>query len=279
MKTVVDFKNMKESSEKITMITAYDYPSAKLVEAAGTDIILVGDSLGMVVLGYDSTIPVTMADMIHHTKATRRGAKDTFIIVDMPFASYHISNSEVIKNAASLLQDASANAVKLEGAVFEQISLLTKVGIPVVAHLGLTPQAIGIDGTYKVKGKTEEEAQALIEDAKKAEAAGAFMLVLECVPDVLAQAITKVLKIPVIGIGASKNTDGQVLVFHDIVSYGIDRKSKFVKIYADMNKMVYGALTSFNEEVKGNLFPFPENTFQANYEEITFLYGGTNEDR
>ena len=262
MKTVIDFRKMKESGEKITMMTAYDYPSGKLVESAETDIILVGDSLGMTILGYESTMPVTIDDMVHHAKATRRGARETFIIADMPFASYHLSDSEVVKNATRLLQVGQANAVKVEGAVIDQLSLLTKVGIPVVAHLGLTPQTIGVDGVYQVKGKTSKAAKDLIEEAREVELAGAVMLVLECVPEQLAERITKELSIPVIGIGAGIGTDGQVLVFHDMILYGVERTAKFVKVYADVNTMVKGALAAYNKEVKAGLFPSAAHAYQ-----------------
>ena len=184
MKTTKDFLKMKREKEKIVMLTAYDYPSAKLAEQSGVDILLVGDSLGMVVLGFESTVQVTMDDMVHHTKAVKRGAKNTFIVSDMPFCSYHASKEETIKNAARLIQEGGAHAVKLEGAdeVLSSIRLLTRAGIPVVAHLGLTPQSVGVLGGYKVQGKNLEEAKKLIEDAKKCEEMGAFMLVLECVP-------------------------------------------------------------------------------------------------
>ena len=192
MKTTTDFFKMKQNAQKITMITAYDYPSAKLVEQAGTDLILVGDSLGMVVLGYDSTVPVTMEDMIHHGKAVKRGAKDTFIVIDMPFMSYHISNRETLINATRLIQETGANAVKLEGAddVIDQINSLTNAGIPVMAHLGLTPQSVGVLGGYKVQGKSSEEAKLLIQNALKCQAAGAFAIVLECVPMQVAKEVS-----------------------------------------------------------------------------------------
>ncbi|HJV16266.1 MAG TPA: 3-methyl-2-oxobutanoate hydroxymethyltransferase, partial [Bacillales bacterium] len=225
MKQTVDFLKMKESKEKIVMLTAYDYPSAKQAEEGVVDIILVGDSLGMVVLGYDSTIPVTLEDMIHHTKAVKRGAKDTFIVVDMPFLTYHLSIKDTLINAGRIIQQTGAHAVKIEGAddVLDSIAALTSAGIPVCAHLGLTPQSVGVLGGYKVQGKDREAARKLLEDAKKCEKAGAFALVLECVPKQLAQEIAKSITIPVIGIGAGLDVDGQVLVYHDILGYGVSR--------------------------------------------------------
>ncbi|MDF2535429.1 MAG: 3-methyl-2-oxobutanoate hydroxymethyltransferase [Bacillales bacterium] len=277
MKTVTDFYKMKKTNEKIVMITAYDYPSAKGVETSGADIVLVGDSLGMVVLGYDSTIPVTMDEMIHHTKAARRGAPNTFIVSDLPFGSYHISDSETIRNGARFLQESAANAVKLEGPFPEKIRMLTAVGIPVVAHLGLTPQAVGVLGGYKVQGKSSSDAEKIINDAVAVQKAGAIMLVLECVPKELSAYITDILKIPVIGIGAGVDTDGQVLVYHDILQYGIDRTAKFVKTYANVNAISVDALSKFTSEVQAGAFPSNEHSFDGNKEELSFLYGGKNE--
>jgi 3-methyl-2-oxobutanoate hydroxymethyltransferase len=276
MKLSSQFLKMKEQGEKIVMLTAYDYPSAKLAEAAEVDMILVGDSLGMVVLGYESTIPVTIEDMIHHTKAVKRGAKNTFVVTDMPFMSYHLSVDETLKNAARLIQEGGADAVKVEGAdeVIYKISALTKAGIPVVAHLGLTPQSVGVLGGYKVQGKSAEAAKQLLEDAKKCEEAGALALVLECVPYQVAQMVTEELSIPTIGIGAGKETDGQVLVFHDVVNYGVDRVPKFVKKYGNVNDEIYKALTEYVREVKQLQFPEEKHTFTMNEQEISVLYGG-----
>ncbi len=278
MKSVTDFKKMKQGEEKITMITAYDFPSGKLVQAADTDIILVGDSLGMVVLGYDSTIPVTVADMVHHAKAVRRGAPDTFIVVDMPFASYHFSDDKTLQHAVEIIQETGANAVKLEGDYPEKISLLVNAGIPVVTHLGLTPQSVAVLGGYKVQGKSEAAAKLLIQSAERAESAGAFMVVLECIPDNLASWVTEGLTIPTIGIGAGKATDGQVLVYHDLLQYGVDRLAKFVKPVADLNEIIIPALRTFNEEVKAEEFPNEAYTFQTNKEQLAFLYGGKMND-
>ena len=222
MKTTSSFVEMKKNNEKIAMITAYDYPTAKFAENAGMDMILVGDSLGMVVLGYDSTVLVTLDDMIHHGKAARRGAPNTFLVVDMPFATYHGSLDQTLSNAVKIMQQTSAQAVKVEGAdeVIPVIQRLTSAGIPVVAHLGLLPQSAGVLGGYKVQGKTAAAAEKLIEDAKKCEQAGACAVVLECIPHQLTEKVSAALTVPTIGIGAGVTADGQVLVFHDMSASG-----------------------------------------------------------
>lgn len=276
MKSTTNFLKMKDENEKIVMLTAYDYPSAKLSEQAGVDILLVGDSLGMVVLGYDSTVPVTMEDMIHHGKAVRRGAKDTFVVVDMPFMSYHLSVRDTLLNGARIMQETGANAVKVEGAdeVIEHIKALTRAGIPVVAHLGLTPQSVGVLGGYKVQGKDATAARKLMEDAKMCEEAGAFMLVLECVPKQLAREVSQSLKIPTIGIGAGVECDGQVLVYHDVLMYGVERLPKFVKPYANINVEVQKGLKNYIDEVKKQTFPEDAYSFSMKEEELLGLYGG-----
>jgi 3-methyl-2-oxobutanoate hydroxymethyltransferase len=276
MKTKTDFLKMKEQGEPIVMLTAYDFPSAKLAEQAGVDMILVGDSLGMVVLGYESTIPVTVEDMIHHTKAVKRGAKQTFIVTDMPFMSYHVSREETMKNAARLMQEGGAHALKVEGAgdVLLTIADLTEAGVPVVAHLGLTPQSVGVLGGYKVQGKDAEAAKKLIEDAKKCEQAGAIALVLECVPRQLAAEISKQLSIPTIGIGAGAETDGQVLVYHDVLTYGVERVPKFVKQYEHINELIISGISRCVQEVKTKAFPEQQHTFTMKEEELEALYGG-----
>ncbi|MED3553612.1 3-methyl-2-oxobutanoate hydroxymethyltransferase [Cytobacillus praedii] len=276
MKQTTDFVKMKENGEKIVMLTAYDYPSAKQAEKSGVDMILVGDSLGMVVLGYDSTIPVTMDDMVHHAKAVKRGAKETFIVVDLPFMSYHLSMKDTLLNGARLIQETGVHAVKIEGAdeVIDSIQALTKAGIPVVGHLGLTPQSVGVLGGYKVQGKNAEAAKKLIEDAKKCEEAGAFALVLECVPKQLAKEISSYIKIPTIGIGAGVHTDGQVLVYHDVLTYGVDRVAKFVKPYVQLNDDIEQGLKSYVNEVKQGIFPSDQHSFTMKAEELHSLYGG-----
>ncbi|WRP05048.1 3-methyl-2-oxobutanoate hydroxymethyltransferase [Rossellomorea aquimaris] len=276
MKHTTDFIKMKNKREKISMLTAYDYPSAKIAEEAGIDVILVGDSLGMVVLGYDSTVPVTVEDMIHHTKAVKRGAKDTFIVTDMPFMSYHLSRDETLKTAAQILQQGGAHAVKVEGGdhVIDRIHSLTSAGIPVMAHLGLTPQSVGVLGGYKVQGKTADSAKKLIDDAIKCEQAGAFALVLECVPKQIAKEISEALTIPTIGIGAGSEADGQVLVFHDLVTYGVNRVPKFVKQYSNVSEAIHISIKNYIDEVKRKSFPSDDHSFTMRDEELDALYGG-----
>ncbi|WP_028783011.1 3-methyl-2-oxobutanoate hydroxymethyltransferase [Thalassobacillus devorans] len=255
--------DMKENNEKIAMVTAYDYPSAKLAEQAGVEMILVGDSLGMVVLGYDSTIPVTVDDMIHHGKAVVRGAGDTYVVVDMPFMSYHISAEDTLKNAMKIYQETQAQALKVEGAgsVLPMIERLTEGGIPIVGHLGLTPQTVNVLGGYKVQGKQKETAEQLLKDALAVERSGAIALVLECVPRELAALITEQLSIPTIGIGAGAGCDGQVLVYHDIMNYGVNRLPKFVQTYEDANRTFTGAIEKYVKEVKTGDFPKESHTF------------------
>ncbi|WP_147804765.1 3-methyl-2-oxobutanoate hydroxymethyltransferase [Alkalicoccus halolimnae] len=275
-KTTVDFKQMKENHKPIVMVTAYDAPAASLSEAAGVDTILVGDSLGMVVLGYDSTVPVSMEDMIHHTKAVKRGARSTFIVTDMPFMSYHVSKMDTMINARRIIQESGADAVKLEGngEVFDYTAALVKAGVPVVSHLGLTPQTVGVSGGYKVKGKTAEEQKQLVEDAGRAEKAGACMLVLECVPEEAAKRIQETVTIPVIGIGAGRFTDGQVLVYHDIVGYYGGHKPKFVKQYTDIQAPVQKAIEEYANEVRSHKFPQEGHVFSP-LEKTEGLYGGS----
>ncbi len=263
MQTVRTYRKMKASGEQIVMITAYDYPSAKYVETAGCDIILVGDSLGMVVMGYPDTLSVTMADMVHHTKAVKRGAADTFIVADMPYMSYHINTDETKKNAARLILEAGAHAVKLEGGSesrLEMIRAIVDCEIPVVAHLGLTPQSINRFGGYHVQGKQPDDRKALLEQACQIEAAGAFMLVLECIPEALGKDISQKLTIPTIGIGAGRYTDGQVLVYHDILGMS-DFKPKFVQNFANLGNDIISVLQEFTSHVKEKKFPAKENIY------------------
>ncbi len=276
MKQTTDFLKMKGNKSKIVMVTAYDYPAAKQAEQAGVDMILVGDSLGMVVLGYESTVPVTMDDMIHHAKAVKRGADDTFIVVDMPFMSYHLSIRDTLINAARIIQETGAHAVKVEGGdeVIDHIQALVKAGIPVVGHLGLTPQSVAVLGGYKVQGKNADSARKLIEDAKKCQDAGAFALVLECVPRQLAQEVSNQLSIPTIGIGAGVDADGQVLVYHDILTYGVERVPKFVKQYTDVNDQMARALDTYVYEVRNGEFPEEKHSFTMKEDELQVLYGG-----
>ncbi|TKI67430.1 3-methyl-2-oxobutanoate hydroxymethyltransferase [Lysinibacillus mangiferihumi] len=276
MKTTSDFLKMKANGEKIVMLTAYDYPSATFAEQAGVDMILVGDSLGMVVLGYSSTMPVTVADMVHHAKAVRRGAKNTFVVVDMPFGSYHGDVNDTLKTAVSMMQETGADALKVEGAgdVVPVISKLTSAGIPVVAHLGLQPQLAGVLGGYKVQGKTAEQAAQLIENAKQCEAAGACAVVLECIPHQLTDLVSAALTIPTIGIGAGIEADGQVLVFHDMLSYGSHHVPKFVEQFADMGSEASSGIASFVNAVKTGTFPTLNHSFTMKEEALDQLYGG-----
>lgn len=276
MKTTAELVKMKQGNEKIAMLTAYDYPSAKLAEEAGIDVLLVGDSLGMVVLGYDSTTLVTTDDMIHHGKAVRRGAPNTFLAVDMPFGTYHGSQDRTLEHAVRIFRETGAQALKLEGAdeIIDSIKLLVRTGIPVVAHLGLLPQSAAVLGGYKVQGKTAEAAKKLIEDAIRCEEAGACMLVLECIPYQLAKEITEQLTIPVIGIGAGAETDGQVLVFHDTVKYGTHHIPKFVEAFASVGDSIRGGLKEYTAGVKNGNFPQEKHRFTMKDEELQQLYGG-----
>ncbi|RAS89706.1 3-methyl-2-oxobutanoate hydroxymethyltransferase [Priestia endophytica] len=276
MRTRDSFMKMKKEKEPIVMLTAYDYPSARLAEQAGVEMILVGDSLGMVVLGYESTIPVTVEDMIHHTKAVKRGAGKTFIVTDMPFMSYHTSREDALRAGAEIMRESGAHALKLEGAgeTLSVIRALTEGGIPVVSHLGLTPQTVGVLGGYKVQGKDAQSALKLIEDAKCAEASGAIAVVLECVPYQLSKRITEELEIPIIGIGAGSYTDGQVLVYHDVISYGVERLPKFVKTYGNANEYIEKSLREYVSDVKAKTFPSEEHSFTMKEEALFSLYGG-----
>jgi len=263
MNNIRTFKKMKKTGEKIVMVTAYDYPSGRYVQEGEADIILVGDTLGMVVLGYENTLSVTLEDIIHHTKATRRGADDTFIVADMPYMSFHINNDETKRNAARLIQEAGAQAVKLEGGKpgrIEAIKALVSCEIPVIGHLGLTPQSLNSFGGYVVQGKNEKDFEEIVTQAKQVEDAGAFMLVLEGVPEKLGRDISEILTIPTIGIGAGKYTDGQVLVYHDILGMA-DLKPKFVKYYANLGKDIPSFVKSFSRDVKKGEFPEKEHTY------------------
>lgn len=276
MKTTSDFLKMKQQKEKIVMITAYDYPGAKFSEEAEVDMILVGDSLGMVVLGYDSTMPVTVDDMVHHSKAVRRGAPNTFIVVDMPFGSYHGDINDTLKTAVYMMQATNANALKVEGAgeVIDVIKKLTNAGIPVVAHLGLLPQSAGVLGGYKVQGKTAEQAVKLMEDAKAVEEAGACAVVLECIPHQLTEAVSRILTVPTIGIGAGVEADGQVLVFHDLLKYGKHHIPKFVEAFAQVGIEVERGIKGYTNAVKAGTFPGENHRFTMKEDQLIQLYGG-----
>ena len=243
-KSVLTFRNAKQKNERLTMLTAYDYSTAKLIDASGIDSVLVGDSLGMVMLGYEDTLSVTMEDMIHHTKAVARGVKDALVVSDLPFMSYQTSVYDAVVNAGRLIKEGRAQAVKLEGGleVCPQIKAIVEASIPVMAHLGLTPQSVNAFGGFKVQGKDEEAARSLIEQAKAVEAAGAFAVVLECIPAKLAELITKSISIPTIGIGAGNGCDGQVLVYQDMLGLYSDFTPKFVKRYAEIGPQMENAI-------------------------------------
>lgn len=272
--TVVTIQQAKESGEKVTMLTAYDYSMAKLIDEAGINMILVGDSLGMVMLGYEDTLSVTMEDMIHHTAAVARGASNALVVADMPFMSYQTSVYDAVYNAGRLMKEGRAQAVKLEGGqeFTEHIRAITNASIPVVAHLGLTPQSLNAFGGFKVQGKSEEAARKLIEDAKAVEEAGAVAVVLECVPARLAELITKQLHIPTIGIGAGAGCDGQVLVYQDMLAMFGDFKPKFVKQFAEVGAVMKEAFARYGEEVRSGAFPAAEHTFKIDDDVIEKLY-------
>ena len=261
MKNLSKLMEMKQNGTKISMVTAYDYPSAKQAQQANIDMILVGDSLGMTVLGYDTTTQVTLDDMIHHGKAVRRGADDTFIVVDLPIGAVGVSAEHDLNHAITLYQQTNANALKAEGAhLTDFIKKSTQMGIPIVAHLGLMPQSVGVMG-YKLQGGTKDAAEQLIRDAHAVQEAGAVALVLEAIPSDLAGLISKQLDIPVIGIGAGKDTDGQVLVYHDMLNYGVDRYAKFVKQFADLSVGIDG-IKQYDKEVKTGEFPAEAHTYK-----------------
>lgn len=272
--TVVTIRQAKEKGEKLTMLTAYDYSMAKLIDEAGINMILVGDSLGMVMLGYEDTISVTMEDMIHHTRAVARGTSNALVVADMPFLSYQTSVYDAVCNAGRLMKEGRAQAVKLEGGreFAEHIRAITNASIPVVAHLGLTPQSLNAFGGFKVQGKSEEAARRLVEDAKIVEEAGAVAVVLECVPAKLAELISGQLHIPTIGIGAGAGCDGQVLVYQDMLAMFGDFKPKFVKQFAEIGAMMKEAFGKYIEEVRSGAFPAPEHTFKIDDDVIEKLY-------
>ncbi len=272
--TVETFKKAKETKEKLSMLTAYDYSMAKLVDESEINGILVGDSLGMVCLGYENTLSVTMEDMIHHGKAVARGAKNSLVVVDMPFMSYQTSVYDAVVNAGRLVKEAGAEAIKLEGGqdMCDRIKAIVKAQIPVMGHIGLTPQSVNAFGGFKVQGKSEARAKELIEDAKKIEAAGAFALVLECVPAKLAEIISNNITIPTIGIGAGAGCDGQILVYQDMLGIFSDFKPKFVKSYAKVGDTMKAAFKEYIEDIKAGAFPAEEHTFKIDESVIEKLY-------
>lgn len=272
--TVRDFKAFKARGEKIAMLTAYDYSMAKLLDDAGVDSLLVGDSLGMTMLGYENTLQVTMEDMIHHTKAVRRGTKNAFLIADMPFLSYHITVEEAVRNAGRFVREALTDAVKVEGGVemAETIRAIVRAQIPVVAHIGLTPQSVNVFGGFKVQGKSLDQAKKLIEDALAVQEAGACAIVLECIPAKLAKVISEKLEIPTIGIGAGSDCDGQVLVIQDMIGMFKTFTPKFVKQFASVGEQIEAATEAYIREINSGAFPGPEHTFGIDDEVLEKLY-------
>ena len=272
-KSIIDFKKQKETKDKITMVAAYDYPSAKALDEAGVDIILVGDSVAMVLLGHENTLSVSVEEMLIFNQAVSKASKNAFVLADMPFMSYQSSTYDALQNAAKFLKVGRANGVKLEGGreFSECIKALSRASIPVVAHIGLTPQAINAMGGYKVQGKSKEAAQKLIDDAKAVEDAGASMVLMECVPSKLAKKITEILEVPTIGIGAGKHCDGQVLVYHDFLGLHQGFKPKFVRKFADLNPDE--GIKAYINAVKSGEFPSDAHSFSLENDEwIEQLY-------
>lgn len=272
--TTAVLREKKQKGEKITMLTAYDYAMAMLLEEAGIDVILVGDSVGNVILGFENTLAVTMDDMVHHTKAVVRGTKNTMVVGDMPFLSYHISIPDAVRNAGRLIQEGGAQAVKLEGGQerVEVIKAILDAEIPVMGHIGLTPQSVHQFGGFKVQGRDLETAKRLIEDAKALEKAGVFSIVLEGVPAALAKKITEEVAVPTIGIGAGPDCDGQVLVINDMLGFSQGRVPKFVKKFANLHPLMMEAVQAYINEVKAGTFPAEEHCYSINEEIIEKLY-------
>lgn len=272
--TIPFFQAKKDRKEKIVAITAYDFPIAKIVDESGVDMILVGDSLGMVVLGYENTIPVTMEEMIHHTKPVVRASKRALVVGDMPYFSFHLTQEESIANASRFLKEAGASAVKIEGASKKRLRLieaLVDAEIPVMGHVGLTPQSIYHFGQFKVRGKEVDEAKKIIQDASNLEKAGVFSVVLECIPMEVAKIITEKLKVPTIGIGAGPYCDGQILVFHDLVGYSDGYLPKFVRKYADIHQLISRAVKEYIDDVREGRFPDSEHSYHFQSEKIEEL--------
>lgn len=272
--TTVSIREKKKNGQKISMLTAYDFPTAQAMDEIGIDIILVGDTLGNVVLGYETTLFVTMDEMIHHTKAVTRGAKNTMVVVDMPFLTYHLSVEDALRNAGRLMQEGGAQAVKLEGGKERAtvVKAVVEAGIPVMGHLGLTPQSVHQLGGFKVQGRDLKTAKKLIEDAKVLEEAGCFAVVLECVPSALAEKITKDISIPTIGIGAGAGCDGQVLVSHDLLGLFSGHIAKFVRQYAQIGKIMREAFKAYKEDVESGSFPAEEHCYGIKDEVLNKLY-------
>jgi 3-methyl-2-oxobutanoate hydroxymethyltransferase len=274
-RTIPDIVAMKAAGEKITMLTAYEVGLARMIDAAGIDVVLVGDSLGNVVLGYESTVPVTMAEMLHHARAVRRGVEQALLVGDMPFMSYQTSPYDAVVNGGRFLKEAGCDAVKLEGGeeVCEQVRALVRAGIPVMGHIGLTPQTATSLGGYRVQGRDLESARRLLESARALAEAGAFSVVLECVPAQLAELITAEISIPTIGIGAGSRCDGQVLVINDLLGLFEKFVPSFVKSYANLAPQIKTALTAYRDEVRAGVYPGPEHSFNLQDEVVEILKG------
>ncbi len=272
--STASLKEKRLKNEKITMLTSYDYSLAAMVDAAGIDMILVGDSLGMVVLGYENTLSVTMEDMLHHTKAVVRATRNTMVVGDMPFLSYHITPAEAVRNAGRFIQEAGAQSVKLEGGIerIDTIKAILDAQIPVMGHIGLTPQSVNQFGGFKVQGKDLEGAKKLIEDARALDKAGVFAMVLECVPTELARRITEEVSVPTIGIGAGHYCDGQVLVINDMLGMFKGHIPKFVKKFANLEPLIMEALQSYKNEVESGAFPATEHGFTIQDDVLEKLY-------
>lgn len=272
--TVATLAEMKARGEKISQLTCYDYTTARLIDEAGIDMILVGDSLGMTMQGYKDTLPVTLDEMIIYGRSVVRGCKRTFVVVDMPFMSYQISPAQALESAGRIMKETGASAVKLEGgkSVCEQIRAITEAGIPVVGHIGMTPQSVNAFGGFKVQGKGEENAKRVLEDALAVQEAGAFAVVLECIPAKLAAIITKKLSIPTIGIGAGNECDGQILVYQDMLGMFSDYIPKFAKKFADVGTMMKTAFADYIKEVSEGSYPAPEHTFKIDDDVLDKLY-------
>lgn len=262
MTTINDLRSIKAEGRRFAMLTAYDYPTARILDEAGIPVILVGDSLANVVLGHPTTLPVTMEEMLHHTRAVARGAPNALVVGDLPFLSYQASEEEAIRNAGRFLKEAGAHAVKLEGGHPELIERMVSAGIPVMGHLGLTPQSVHAMGGYRVQARTEEAAERLLADALQLEKAGIFSLVLEGVPSGVAERVTASIAVPTIGIGAGPHCDGQVLVLHDLLGLSFGKPARFVKAYADLRGEIERAVTAFREEVEGGAYPGPEHSYE-----------------
>ncbi|MBN7574117.1 MULTISPECIES: 3-methyl-2-oxobutanoate hydroxymethyltransferase [Clostridium] len=272
--TVLTFKQAKEEKRKLSMLTAYDYSMAKIIDESGVNGILIGDSLGMVIKGEEDTLAVTMDEIIYHTKAVKKGAKNALIVSDMPFLSYHVSIEQAVLNAGRLIKEGGANAVKLEGGanVAAQIKAIVDAQIPVMGHIGLTPQSVNAFGGFKVQGKSEAAAKQLIDDAVLIEKAGAFSIVLEGIPEKVAELITNAVSIPTIGIGAGKHCDGQILVYQDMLGMFNDFVPKFVKQYANVGTVMRDAISSYVKEVQAGAFPEEKHTFKIDENELKKLY-------